>query len=140
MRATKVGLLGAALLLAAATARGQDEAELVSDRPDFTESAVAVAPGRVQVEAGATTTRADQVMLGTASDTYTMAGITSGASKAAQGAPTHLVTSNASGDLAAYSYSELGLAQPGCSPGTCCVPAAARLPCSVASASARTRA
>ena len=57
MRATKVGLLGAALLLAAATARGQDGAELVSDRPDFTESAVAVAPGRVQVEAGATTTR-----------------------------------------------------------------------------------
>ena len=66
--------------------------------------------GSTAVGAGATTTRADQVMLGTASDTYTMAGITSGASKAAQGAPTHLVTSNASGDLAAYSYSELGLA------------------------------
>jgi hypothetical protein len=57
MRATKIGLLGAALLMAPVTARGQDAAELVSDRPDFTESAVAVAPGRVQLEAGVTTTR-----------------------------------------------------------------------------------
>jgi trimeric autotransporter adhesin len=62
------------------------------------------------VGAGATTTRANQVMLGTSSTTYTAAGIASDASKAAQGAPTHIVTSNSSGDLAAYSFSELGLA------------------------------
>jgi hypothetical protein len=62
------------------------------------------------IGAGATTTRADQVMVGTASTTYTMPGLTSSASRAAQGSPTHIVTSNAAGDLAAYTPSELGLA------------------------------
>jgi hypothetical protein len=52
-------------------------------------------------------------MLGTASTTYTMAGIASDASKSAQGAPTHLVTSNAAGDLAAYTAGDLGLATAG---------------------------
>jgi hypothetical protein len=59
---------------------------------------------------GATTTRANQIMMGTGTTTYTMAGIASNASKAAQGSPTHLVTSNAAGDLAAYTPHELGLA------------------------------
>jgi hypothetical protein len=62
------------------------------------------------IGAAAVTTRVNQQAFGTASNTYTMAGITSGASKTAQGAPTSLVTSNASGDLAAYTFSELGLA------------------------------
>lgn len=35
---------------------------------------------------------------------------TSNASKAAQGSPTHIVTSNASGDLAVHTLSELGIA------------------------------
>jgi hypothetical protein len=59
---------------------------------------------------GATTSRANQQSFGTATNTYTMAGITSVASKTAQGAPTHLVTSNAGGDLAAYTPAELGIA------------------------------
>jgi trimeric autotransporter adhesin len=59
---------------------------------------------------GATVTRPNQQVFGTASNTYTTPGITSSASKSAQGSPTHLVTSNASGDLAAYTFSELGLA------------------------------
>jgi trimeric autotransporter adhesin len=42
-----------------------------------------------------------------------MAGITSNASKAAQGAPTTIVTSNLAGDLAAYTVGELGLATQG---------------------------
>ncbi len=62
------------------------------------------------VGTGATTTRANQVMVGTTSTTYTMAGITSVASQTAQGAPTHIVTSNATGDLAAYTPAALGLA------------------------------
>ena len=65
------------------------------------------------VGAGATTTRVNQVMLGTASTTYTVAGIASAASKTAQGAPTSIVTSNGSGDLAAYTFAELGLASSG---------------------------
>jgi hypothetical protein len=62
---------------------------------------------------GAQVTRADQQMFGTATNTYTMAGVTSNASKTAQGAPTQLVTSNDSGDLAAYTFAELGLASTG---------------------------
>lgn len=41
--------------------------------------------------------------------TYTMAGVASGASKTAQGTPTHLVTSNTGGDLAAYTFADIGL-------------------------------
>lgn len=59
---------------------------------------------------GATTTRDNQQMFGTSTNTYTMAGIASDASRAAQGAPTGIVTSNANGDLAVYSASALGFA------------------------------
>jgi Resolvase, N terminal domain len=69
--------------------------------------------GSTALGAGATTTRANQVMMGTVSTTYTTPGITSAASKAAQGSPTHIVTSNAGGDLAAHTFSELGLATTG---------------------------
>ncbi len=62
---------------------------------------------------GATATRANQQVFGTSSNTYTMPGLTSSASKAAQGSPTHIVTSNAAGDLAAYTPSELGIATKG---------------------------
>jgi hypothetical protein len=48
------------LLLAIPGALAQDDDPLVGDRPDFTESAVTVAPGRTQVEAGATHTEADR--------------------------------------------------------------------------------
>lgn len=62
---------------------------------------------------GATAARANQQVFGTSTNTYTMAGIASADGKAAQGVATHLVTSNASGDLAAYTFSELGLASSG---------------------------
>ena len=52
-------------------------------------------------------------MFGTATDTYTMPGVTSGASKAAQAVPTHIVTTNPTGDLAAHTPAELGLATTG---------------------------
>ena len=58
----------------------------------------------------ATATRANQQVFGTSSNTYTMPGLTSSLSKSAQGSPTHLVTSNSKGDLAAYTFSELGIA------------------------------
>jgi hypothetical protein len=59
---------------------------------------------------GASTARANQQVFGTAANTYTAPGLASGASRTAQGAPTHIVTSNAGGDLASYTPSELGLA------------------------------
>jgi autotransporter adhesin len=56
------------------------------------------------------TTRADQMMFGTASNTYTAPGITSAASRAAQSGPVEVVTSDAHGNLATASASQLGLA------------------------------
>lgn len=51
IRSTIAAMLVAATLAGTAVA---DDDPLVGDRPDFTESAVTIAPGRVQVEAGAT--------------------------------------------------------------------------------------
>jgi len=84
-----------------------------ADSSAYGESSTAAFNGSAAFGFGATTTRADQQAFGTASNIYTMAGITSAASKAAQGAPTHLVTSNTSGDVAAYTFAELSLASAG---------------------------
>lgn len=62
---------------------------------------------------GARTTRANQQVFGTSSNSYTMPGIASSRSKSSQGTPTHIVTSNSKGDLAAYTPSQLGLAASG---------------------------
>jgi hypothetical protein len=43
---------------------------------------------------------------------YSMSGIASDQSKAVIGSPTHIVASNVSGDLAAYTFAELGLVDP----------------------------
>jgi hypothetical protein len=53
---------------------------------------------------GVTTTRANQVAVGTAANTYTLAGVTSAASTAAQTGPTKVVTTDAFGNLAAASF------------------------------------
>jgi hypothetical protein len=54
---------------------------------------------------GAVATRANQVMVGTASNTYTLSGINSAASLAAQTGPTKFVTADANGNLATASLS-----------------------------------
>lgn len=59
---------------------------------------------------GATTVRANQQMFGNGANTYTMAGLNTAASRTAQGAPTHFVTTNMGGDLAAHTAADLGLA------------------------------
>jgi len=59
---------------------------------------------------GATATRANQQVFGTASNTYTMSGVTSAASAAAQTGPTQIVTSDAGGNLATTTLAGLGLA------------------------------
>jgi len=58
----------------------------------------------------ATTARDNQQVFGTASNTYTLPGVTTEASRAAQGTATQLVTSNGVGDLATRPISELGIA------------------------------
>ena len=52
------------------------------------------------IGAGSATTRDNQMVFGTAANTYTAPGITSAASLAAQTGPTRLVTSDAGGNLA----------------------------------------
>ncbi len=59
---------------------------------------------------GATATRANQQVFGAASNTYTMGGITSAASKAAQSGPVQVVTSDSGGNLATSTLAGLGLA------------------------------
>ena len=49
-------------------------------------------------------------MFGTASNTYTMTGITSAASRAAQSGPAQLVTSDSAGNLATTTLADLGIA------------------------------
>ena len=59
------------------------------------------------IGAGAVTTQANQVAIGTAASTYTLPGITSAASLAAQVGPTSVVTTDAAGNLAATPLSGL---------------------------------
>jgi hypothetical protein len=61
---------------------------------------------------GAATTRANQMVFGTAANTYTAPGITSAASAAAQTGATQLVTSDASGNLATESASTIVASSP----------------------------
>jgi autotransporter adhesin len=65
------------------------------------------------IGSGAVSTRANQQMFGTASNTYTMAGIASAASAAAQTGPVQIVTSDAGGNLATSTAAALGLASAG---------------------------
>jgi hypothetical protein len=98
-----------------ATAMGQGASALADNSSAYGNGASVAAShtSAAAFGAGATNTRANQQSFGTASNTYTMAGITSNASKAAQGAPTTIVTSNGAGDLAAYSVADLRLATQG---------------------------
>ena len=56
------------------------------------------------------TTRANQIVFGTATETTTAPGIDSASSRTSQGAVTGLVTTDASGNLAGRSAASLGLA------------------------------
>lgn len=61
--------------------------------------------GAVAIGNGVTTTRANQVSLGNAGNTYTLAGISSAASLAAQSGPVQVVTADSAGNLATTNIS-----------------------------------
>jgi hypothetical protein len=85
------------------TATGSNSASLgVNAKATFANSSA--------IGTGATTSRANQQMFGTGSNTYTMAGITSAASTAAQTGTAQIVTSDAGGNLATSTLAGLGLA------------------------------
>jgi hypothetical protein len=83
---------------------------VVSNTVAIGNGATASADGAVAIGNGAQATRPNQVALGTSNNTYTMAGITSSASRAAQVGPTQLVTSDVNGNLATFTPAALGLA------------------------------
>lgn len=61
--------------------------------------------GAVAIGNGVTTTRANQIAVGTSGNTYTLAGINSAASPAAQTGPVRVVTADAAGNLATANIS-----------------------------------
>jgi trimeric autotransporter adhesin len=67
----------------------------------FGANSSAIFANSAAIGAGAATTRANQMALGTGTNTYTMAGITSAASTGAQSGPLEFVTSDSAGNLAA---------------------------------------
>jgi autotransporter adhesin len=73
-------------------------------------NATARADGAIAIGNGAQATRVNQFAFGTLASTYTMAGIASADSRAAQTGPVQVVTSDASGNLATASAASLGLA------------------------------
>jgi autotransporter adhesin len=66
--------------------------------------ATAAQAGAVAIGADATTTRANQVAIGGSGNTYTLAGVNSAASTAAQSGPVRVVTADASGNLATTAF------------------------------------
>jgi hypothetical protein len=83
---------------------------VVSNTVAIGNSAVARADGAVAIGNGAQATHTNQFAFGTTANTYTMAGIDSAASRAAQTGPTQLVTSDSGGNLATASLASLGVA------------------------------
>jgi len=64
------------------------------------EASSATHSGSTAIGGGAFTTRANQVVLGTSNETYTLPGLSSAASTAAQAGPISLVTTDGAGNLA----------------------------------------
>jgi hypothetical protein len=94
-----------------ASATGENAAAFGSGASAGAENAVAIGnsanaahANSVAIGTNARTTRANQVALGTANSTYTMAGVASAASRAAQSGATQFVTTDSSGNLATSGY------------------------------------
>jgi len=93
------GAAGAGSTAIGATASAGGDNSVALGRGARADQANAVAIG-----ANVQTTRANQVAIGTSGSTYTLAGIASQASAAAQNGATNFVTTDANGNLAASAY------------------------------------
>jgi len=87
-----------------ATAVGATAVASGADSTAVGESAQAGFDNSTAIGRGVATTRTNQVALGTASNTYTLAGLPSAASIAAQSGPTRFVTTDLNGNLAASNF------------------------------------
>ncbi len=79
---------------------GANSRATASDAAAFGNGAIVTHTQSVAIGSGATSTRANQIVLGTSSETYTMPGLSSAASAAAQSGPIEVVTTDAEGNLA----------------------------------------
>ncbi|MET3581188.1 autotransporter adhesin [Mesorhizobium robiniae] len=84
---------------------GEDGAPLsMSNSVSIGANAAAGHDNAIAIGSGVTTERANQVSLGTATNTYTLAGINSQASRDAQGATAYFMTTDGNGNLAASTF------------------------------------
>ncbi len=101
-RSANAGGTGATAVGVNASAQGTDSIALGRAAQATNENGVAIG-------AGAATSRANQVAIGTSRQTYTLAGLPSVESTAAQSGSTGFVTTDAAGNLAASSYGPASL-------------------------------
>jgi hypothetical protein len=92
------------------TAVGANAAATGTNSSAFGQGATANFVNSAAFGSGATVTRANQQVFGTNTNTYTVPGLTSAASNAAQSGPTQFVTTDASGNLGTLPLSSLGVA------------------------------
>ena len=92
-----------------ATAVGVNTTAQGTDSVAVGRAAQATQDNAVAIGAGTATTRANQVAVGTSRQTYTLAGLPSAQSTAAQSGPTNFVTTDAAGNLATSSYGPASL-------------------------------
>lgn len=86
---------------ARSAAYGNDAAATGDDATAIGQGAAASHSGSTAIGAGAQTARANQMAFGTQASTYTMSGLSTDASRAAQTGPTEIVTTDSDGNLAA---------------------------------------
>ncbi len=93
-----------------ATAIGEAASATGLDSTAIGQGAVASFNNSTAIGQGAVTTRANQVAVGASSNTYTLSGLTSAASLAAQNGTTNFVTTDANGNLAESVYGPSSIA------------------------------
>jgi autotransporter adhesin len=96
-----------------ASAFGGNALASAADATAIGQGSIASATGATAIGQGARATRANQVALGGAGSTYTLAGLPSSRSRAAQGGPTEFVTTDRAGNLASTPLDLSGLANLG---------------------------
>jgi trimeric autotransporter adhesin len=102
--ATAVGFQAQANALAG-TAMGSNSIANGTNATALGAGSTATFSNSAAIGSGAATTRVNQVAVGTSTNTYTLAGVSSAASLAAQTGPVKVVTADAQGNLATASFS-----------------------------------
>jgi autotransporter adhesin len=109
VNATAIGL-GSVASASGATALGQGATAAGLNATAVGQGATAAMAGSTAIGNGAVTTAPNQIMVGTTANTYTMPGVNSAASLAAQSGPTKFITADGGGNVAASAYGPTDIA------------------------------